>query len=132
MPSAKTALEKSATKTPAHGSFVSPYTAQEWWTLGASRARVIGQLFVEALVLAAVPTAVGLIAIILIFGPITGASLNPARAFGRPITTDGSVPAEIVSEAVKIEGSPEKVAKLYGVPLLAVRDAVAFQQQLAA
>jgi uncharacterized protein (DUF433 family) len=58
--------------------------------------------------------------------------VDPARAFGRPITKDGSVPAEIVSEAVKIEGSPEKVAKLYGVPLLAVRDAVAFQQQLAA
>jgi uncharacterized protein (DUF433 family) len=58
--------------------------------------------------------------------------VDPARAFGRPITTDGSVPAEIISEAAKIEGSPEKVAKLYGVPLLAVRDAVAFQQQLAA
>jgi uncharacterized protein (DUF433 family) len=58
--------------------------------------------------------------------------VDPARAFGRPITTDGSVPAEIISDAVKIEGSPEKVAKSYGVPLLAVRDAVAFQQQLAA
>jgi uncharacterized protein (DUF433 family) len=58
--------------------------------------------------------------------------VDPARAFGRPVTTDGSVPAEVISEAVKIEGSPEKVAKLYGVPLIAVREAVAFQQQLAA
>ena len=57
--------------------------------------------------------------------------VDPTRAFGRPITTDGSVPAEIISEAVKIEGSPEKVAKLYEVPLPAVREAVAFQQQLA-
>ena len=58
--------------------------------------------------------------------------VDPARAFGRPIVADGSVPTEIIFEAVKIEGSPEKVAKLYDVPLLAVRDAVAFQQQLAA
>jgi uncharacterized protein (DUF433 family) len=58
--------------------------------------------------------------------------VDPARAFGRPIVADGTVPAEIISEAVRIEGSPEKVAKLYGVPLLAVREAVAFQQQLAA
>jgi uncharacterized protein (DUF433 family) len=58
--------------------------------------------------------------------------VDPARAFGRPIVADGSIPAEIIFEAVKIEGSPEKVAKLYDVPLLAVREAVAFQQQLAA
>jgi uncharacterized protein (DUF433 family) len=58
--------------------------------------------------------------------------VDPARAFGRPIISDGSVPVEIISEAVKLEGSPEKVAKLYDVPLPAVREAVAFQQQLAA
>jgi uncharacterized protein (DUF433 family) len=56
--------------------------------------------------------------------------VDPARAFGRPIVTDGSVPAEIISDAVQIEGSPEKVAKLYDVPLPAVRDAVAFQRSL--
>ena len=33
--------------------------------------------------------------------------------------------------AVKAEGSPEKVAQLYEVPLAAVRDAVSFEQQLA-
>jgi uncharacterized protein (DUF433 family) len=58
--------------------------------------------------------------------------LDPARAFGRPIVADGSVPAEVISDAVRIEGSPEKVAKLYDVPLPAVREAVAFQHQLAA
>jgi uncharacterized protein (DUF433 family) len=58
--------------------------------------------------------------------------VDPSRAFGRPIVVHGSVPAEIISDAVRIEGSAEKVAKLYDVPLPAVRDAVAFQQQLAA
>jgi uncharacterized protein (DUF433 family) len=58
--------------------------------------------------------------------------VDPARAFGRPIVSDGGIPTEIISDAVKLEGSPEKVAKLYDVPPLAVREAVAFQQQLAA
>jgi uncharacterized protein (DUF433 family) len=57
--------------------------------------------------------------------------VDPKRAFGRPIVVEGSVPTEILSEAVEVEGSAEKVAKLYEVPLAAVRDAVAFQQQLA-
>jgi uncharacterized protein (DUF433 family) len=58
--------------------------------------------------------------------------IDPARSFGRPIVTQGRVPTEIPSQAVKIEGSPGRVAKLYEVPLKAVRDAIAFQTQLAA
>jgi uncharacterized protein (DUF433 family) len=58
--------------------------------------------------------------------------VDPARAFGRPIVARGSVPAEIISDAVRIEGSAEKVARLYDVSLPAVREAVAFQHQLAA
>lgn len=58
--------------------------------------------------------------------------VDPTRAFGRPIVAAGSVPTEILFEAVKTEGSPEKVAKLYEVPRSAVRDAVTFQQKLAA
>jgi uncharacterized protein (DUF433 family) len=58
--------------------------------------------------------------------------VDPARAFGRPIVAEGNVPTEILFTAVKIEGSLEKVAKLYQVPLTSVRDAVTFQQQLAA
>jgi uncharacterized protein (DUF433 family) len=58
--------------------------------------------------------------------------IDPARSFGRPIVTNGSVPTEILNQAVEIEGSLERVAKLYEVPLGAVRDAVAFQKQLAA
>jgi uncharacterized protein (DUF433 family) len=56
--------------------------------------------------------------------------IDPARAFGRPIAA--GVPVEILSEAVAVEGSPERVAKLYEVPVAAVRDAHSFQQRLAA
>lgn len=64
--------------------------------------------------------------------PVKTIVLDPARAFGRPISAGSGVPTEILSEAVEIEGSPERVAKLYALPVAAVRDAVAFQQQLAA
>jgi uncharacterized protein (DUF433 family) len=58
--------------------------------------------------------------------------IDPARAFGRPIVASGGVPTEILCEAVQIEGSPQKVAKLYEVPLAAVHDAISFERQLAA
>ena len=58
--------------------------------------------------------------------------IDPSRAFGRPIATEGGVPAETLRDAVETEGSPEKVAKLYEVSVAAVRDSVAFQQRLAA
>lgn len=58
--------------------------------------------------------------------------IDPARAFGRPIVMPAGVPAEVLRDAVEAEGSEEKVAKLYEVPVAAVRDAVAFQLRLAA
>jgi len=58
--------------------------------------------------------------------------VDPARAFGRPIVSDGGVPTETITQAVKNEGSAERVARLYELPLAAVRDAIAFQRQLAA
>jgi uncharacterized protein (DUF433 family)/DNA-binding transcriptional MerR regulator len=58
--------------------------------------------------------------------------IDPARAFGHPIVASGGVPTEILYEAIEIEGSPQRVAKLYEVPLIAVNDAVAFERQLAA
>jgi uncharacterized protein (DUF433 family) len=58
--------------------------------------------------------------------------IDPARAFGRPILSDGGVPTETLAQAVKVEGSPERVAKLYELQVAAVRDACAFQTQLAA
>jgi len=58
--------------------------------------------------------------------------VDPARAFGRPIVNNGGVPVETIAQAVKVEGTPERVATLYEMPLAAVRDAVEFQQKLAA
>jgi uncharacterized protein (DUF433 family) len=58
--------------------------------------------------------------------------IDPARAFGRPIVVVGSVPTEILAEAAAVEGSPERAAKLYEVPLPAVHDALTFERQLAA
>jgi uncharacterized protein (DUF433 family) len=58
--------------------------------------------------------------------------VDPARAFGRPISTEGGVPVETLRDAVEAEGSEKKVALLYEVPIAAVRDAVSFQQRLAA
>jgi uncharacterized protein (DUF433 family) len=56
--------------------------------------------------------------------------VDPARAFGRPIVAAGGVPTEIIAQAVEVEGSPERVATLYEVPLPAVRDALEFQRRL--
>ena len=58
--------------------------------------------------------------------------VDPARAFGRPISTEGGIPVETLRDAVESEGSEERVALLYEVPIAAVRDAVSFQQWLAA
>jgi uncharacterized protein (DUF433 family)/DNA-binding transcriptional MerR regulator len=58
--------------------------------------------------------------------------IDPARAFGRPMVSDGSVPTETLAQAVIVEGSIEKVSRLYEVPISAVRDALTFEHKLAA
>jgi uncharacterized protein (DUF433 family) len=58
--------------------------------------------------------------------------IDAGRSFGRPLVNDGGVPTETIFRAVEAEGSPERVARLYELPLLAVRDAVSFEKQLAA
>ncbi len=58
--------------------------------------------------------------------------LDPQRSFGRPIIVDGSVPTDILAEAVKVEKSIKGVAHWYEVPITAVREAVKFEQKLAA
>lgn len=58
--------------------------------------------------------------------------VDPGRVFGRPIVNSGGVPTETIVQAVAVEGSAERVAMLYELPVRAVRDAVEFQKQLAA
>ena len=56
--------------------------------------------------------------------------IDPRRAFGQPIAAEAGVPTVTLAEAVKAEGSIERVARLYEVPVAAVRDAVRFEELL--
>ena len=56
--------------------------------------------------------------------------IDPRRAFGQPITTETGVPTIALADAVKAEGSAERVARLYEVPMAVIRDAVRFEEYL--
>jgi uncharacterized protein (DUF433 family) len=58
--------------------------------------------------------------------------IDPKRAFGQPIASSYGVPTIVLAEAVKAEGSIERVSRLFDVSAAAVRDAVTFEQSLAA
>ncbi len=59
--------------------------------------------------------------------------IDPDRLFGQPIITPGSVPTAILASAVKAEdGSIDAVARWYLVDVNAVKDAVEFEDKLAA
>ncbi len=58
--------------------------------------------------------------------------LDPERSFGQPITREGSVSTSIIAAAVAVEKSASRVARWYGIPLSAVKDAVQYEAQLAA
>jgi len=57
--------------------------------------------------------------------------VDPARAFGQPITNSYGVPTVVLAEAVTVEGSFERVSRLYDVSIGAIKDAVKFEQSLA-
>lgn len=56
--------------------------------------------------------------------------IDPTRCFGRPIEAETSVPAEVLAEAVKAEGSIEAAAQGWDVPIRAVKRAVAFADEM--
>lgn len=58
--------------------------------------------------------------------------VDPQRSFGRPVTIEGHVPTDRLASAVRIEGSVDRVARLFDLPARAVRAAVAFERDLAA
>ncbi len=58
--------------------------------------------------------------------------VDPRRSFGRPIVAHGGVPTETLAQAVAAEGSEQRVARWYEVPVDAVKAAVAFERDLAA
>lgn len=58
--------------------------------------------------------------------------VDPARAFGRPISAAEGVPTELLARAVEMEGSESAVSKWFDVSPASVRAAVAFESRLAA
>jgi uncharacterized protein (DUF433 family) len=58
--------------------------------------------------------------------------VDPQRAFGQPIAAKSGVPTIVLADAVRAEGSIQRVAKLFEVALGVVRDAVAFEGALRA
>ena len=58
--------------------------------------------------------------------------IDPRRSFGQPIINNGGVPTVILSDAVKAEGSINRVAKWYGVAREAVEASINFEQGLTA
>lgn len=55
---------------------------------------------------------------------------DPERSFGQPIIAARGVLTSRVAQDVKAEGSVDRVAKLYEVPVRSVNDALAFQRGL--
>ncbi|WP_029618987.1 MerR family transcriptional regulator [Pseudorhizobium marinum] len=58
--------------------------------------------------------------------------IDPSLVFGQPTTAIYNVPTIALAQAVTAEGSDKAVSLLYEVPLSVVRDAVAFEEMLAA
>lgn len=54
--------------------------------------------------------------------------IDPAYAFGQPTVAGRGLKTQVVAQAVAAEGSVERVARLYELPVKAVRDAVAFER----
>ncbi len=58
--------------------------------------------------------------------------IDPQRSFGQPIAARSGVPTVVLFDAVSAEGSVERTAHLFGVTEAVVRDAVRFEELLAA
>jgi uncharacterized protein (DUF433 family) len=56
--------------------------------------------------------------------------VDPQRAFGQPIEIDTGVPAAALAAAVNAEGSMEAAARIWSVPVAAIRHSVQFQKGL--
>lgn len=55
---------------------------------------------------------------------------DPQRSFGQPIIHKAGLLTSRVVQEVKAEGSPERVAKLYDIPVSTIRDALRFENSL--
>src|SRR3546814_15065388 len=55
---------------------------------------------------------------------------DPERSFGQPIVAEHGISTAILAQAMKVEGSVEKVARLYELRPRLVRDALVYEVQL--
>lgn len=58
--------------------------------------------------------------------------IDPKRCFGAPIVAEGGVTTSVLTDAVVAEGSIKAAARYYDVDERAVRDALLFEEKLAA
>lgn len=58
--------------------------------------------------------------------------VDPGRSFGKPLVAEFGVPTSALASVAKAEGSPNRAARLFEVPLSAVNDAIAFERSLIA
>ena len=58
--------------------------------------------------------------------------IDPERSFGQPIAAEYGVPTIAIAQAAKAEGSEKAAAALFELPVSVVRDAVKFEESLAA
>ena len=58
--------------------------------------------------------------------------IDPARSFGQPIFDEYGVPTVVLSDAVRAEGSVERVASIFEVPVEIVRESERFERYLLA
>ncbi|KAF0242680.1 MAG: hypothetical protein FD180_3781 [Planctomycetota bacterium] len=58
--------------------------------------------------------------------------LDPGRCLGKPIVARESVPTLVLAQAVRVEGTVQRVAELYEVGVKSVRDAMRFETEFAA
>jgi uncharacterized protein (DUF433 family) len=66
------------------------------------------------------------------FGGKESIVIDPQRAFGQPIASRSGVPTITIADAVKAEGSVQRVSYLYDVSVPVIRDAVNFENSLKA
>lgn len=58
--------------------------------------------------------------------------IDPGRAFGQPIATRSGIPTIAIAQSVEAEGSLDRVASIYEIPVSVVRDAISFEVSLRA
>lgn len=58
--------------------------------------------------------------------------LDPAIAFGKPIVSEIGIRTDILYEAFQAEGSKQRVARQFEVPITAVEAAIRFEERIAA